>query len=253
MSRTHRRAAAAALAVAAATSLALASPLAASAHVTLDESTAEAGSYALLTLKAPNESETAATVSLTLNLPTDTPFTSVRTVPVAGWSAELVRETLPEPVTIGDTTITEAVTRIVWTADAGTGLRDGELGLFPVSLGPVPDTGSIVLPVDQGYDDGSVVSWSDTEEGAAHPAPVLYVNDAPPAGDHHHGGDDHAAPEVTSEPDAAAGGSGSEAGVDVLARVLGVAGLAVGAVGVVLAFSWRRRAEAAASGRDGDA
>lgn len=253
MSRTHRRAAAAALAVAAATTLALASPLAASAHVTLDESTAEAGSYALLTLKAPNESETAATVSLTLNLPTDTPFTSVRTVPVAGWAAELVRETLPEPVVVGDTTITEAVTRIVWTAEPGAGLRDGELGLFPVSLGPVPDTGSIVLPVDQGYDDGSVVSWAETEEGAAHPAPVLYVRDTPPAGGHHHGGDDHAAPEATSAPDAAAGGAGSDAGVDVLARMLGIGGLAVGAVGIVLAVAARRRTADAASARDGDA
>ncbi|QNO36758.1 YcnI family protein [Protaetiibacter sp. SSC-01] len=245
MSSITRRTTAASLAVAAATALALASPLAASAHVTFDENTAEAGSYALLTLKAPNESETAATVSLTLTLPADTPFTSVRTVPVAGWTAELVRETLPEPVTVGDGTITEAVTRIVWTADAGAGLRDGELGLFPVSLGPVPDTGSIVLPVDQGYSDGSVVSWADTEDGADHPAPVLYVNDAP-ASDHHGGSDDHATPEVTSAPDADAPADGSAAQVDVLARVLGIAGLAVGAVGVVLALVWRRRAADAA-------
>ncbi|AYF96993.1 YcnI family copper-binding membrane protein [Protaetiibacter intestinalis] len=248
MSRTTRRGVGALVAVAAASALALAAPLSASAHVSLEENTAEPGSYALLTFKVPNESETAETVSLTLTLPADTPFTSVRTVPVPGWTAELVRETLPEPVTVGDTEITEAVTRIVWTADADAGLGDGELGLFPVSLGPVPDTGSVVLPVDQGYSDGTTVSWSGTGDGAEHPAPVLYVNDAP-AADHHGGSDadgDHATPEVTSEPDATAPGTATQ--VDALARVLGIAGLAVGAVGVVLAVVWRRRAADAGAG-----
>lgn len=248
MNRPLGRAAAAVTAVAAATALALATPLAASAHVTFDENTAAPGSYALLTLKAPNESPTAATTSLTLHLPTDAPFTSVRTVPVAGWTAEIVRETLPEPVVSGDVTITEAVTRVVWTADAGVGLHDGELGLFPVSLGPVPEIGSIVMPVDQGYDDGTVVSWAETGDGAAHPAPVLYVTDAPPAGGHHGGtdaGDDHAADDHTddaTDDEAAAPATETAASVDVLARVLGIAGLLVGAVGLVLALVWRRRA-----------
>ena len=256
--RTNRplgRPAAAVTAVAAATALALATPLAASAHVTFDENTAAPGSYALLTLKAPNESPTAATTSLTLHLPTDTPFTSVRTVPVAGWTAEIVRETLPEPVVSGDVTLTEAVTRVVWTADAGVGLHDGELGLFPVSLGPVPEVGSIVMPVDQRYDDGTVVSWAETEDGAAHPAPVLYVTDAPPAGGHHGGSDadDHAGDDHDGD-EAAAPAAETGASVDVLARVLGIAGLLVGAVGVVLALAWRRRAadaEASARANDG--
>jgi len=238
---TVRRGPAALIALAGAAALALAAPLAASAHVSLDENTAEAGSYALLTLKVPNESDTASTTSVTLTLPADTPFTSVRTVPVAGWSAELVRTTLPEPVTVGDGEITEAVTSIVWTAVDGAGIADGQLGLFPVSLGPVPDVGSVVLPVDQGYSDGTVVSWSDTAEGAEHPAPVLYVNDAP-ASDHHGGTDDHATPEATVAPDAGHGDADAAADVDVLARVLGVAGLAVGAVALVLAIVWRRRA-----------
>lgn len=238
---TVRRGPAALIALAGAAALALAAPLAASAHVSLDENTAEAGSYALLTLKVPNESETASTTSVTLALPTDTPFTSVRTVPVAGWSAELVRTTLPEPVTVGDGEVTEAVTSIVWTATDGAGIGDGQLGLFPVSLGPVPDVGSLVLPVDQGYSDGEVVSWSETDEGAEHPAPVLYVNDAP-ASDHHDGSDDHATPEATVAPDAGHDTDAAEADVDVLARVLGVAGLAVGAVALVLAIVWRRRA-----------
>lgn len=247
MSRTTRRGAAALVTLAAATALAVAAPLAASAHVSLTENTAAAGSFALLTFKVPNESATAETNSVTLALPTDTPFAYVSIVPVAGWTAQLNRETLPEPVTVGDSTITEAVTSIVWTADADSGLGDGEMGLFPVSLGPVPDTGSIVLAVDQGYTDGSVVSWNGTEEGAEHPAPVLYVNDAP-AADHHGGGsdDDHDTPEVTTDHGSETPATGD---VDVLARVLGVAGLAVGAIGVVLAIVWGRRGAAATTPR----
>lgn len=217
--------------------LAIAAPLAASAHVTVDPGQAEAGSYTVVTVKVPNESETAGTTKVELTLPTDTPFSSVRYVPVAGWTAELVRETLPEPVKVGESEITEAVTKVIWTAEPGSEITAGQLQLFPLSVGPVPDTGSIVLAADQTYDDGSVVSWSETEEGAEHPAPVLYVNDEP-VGDHHGAaGGDHEA-EEGEHTEAAAASSGD----DVLARVLGIGGLVVGAVGIVLAVTARRKA-----------
>jgi len=214
--------------------LALAVPLSASAHVTVDPGQAAAGSYTVITVKVPNESATAATDRVELTLPADTPFTSVRYVPVAGWTAELVRTTLPEPVEVGEATVTEAVTSVVWTADAGSELVDGELQLFPISVGPVPDTGSITLPADQGYTDGSVVSWSEEGEDAEHPAPVLYVNDAP--AEDHHGGTAHSDDAaVTAAPAEAASSD------DVLARVLGIGGLVVGAVGIVLAVAARRQ------------
>ena len=212
--------------------LVLAAPLSASAHVSVDPGQAAAGSYAVITVKVPNESETASTSKVELSLPTDTPFTSVRYVPVAGWSAELVRTTLPEPVEVGEATVTEAVTSVVWTADAGSEIAAGELQLFPISVGPVPDTGSINLPAEQSYTDGSVVSWSEEGDDAEHPAPVLYVNDAP-AEDHHAGTTDDDA-EVTAA-------AATDDGDDVLARILGIGGLVVGVVGVVLAVTARRR------------
>lgn len=215
--------------------LAVAAPLSASAHVTIDPGQAVAGSYTVVTVKVPNESETATTNRVELALPTDTPFTSVRYVPVAGWSAELVSTTLPEPVTVGESTITEAVTSVVWTADAGSEIGAGQLQLFPLSLGPVPDTGSVTLPADQGYTDGSVVSWNETEADAEHPAPVLYINDAPAA-------DHHGAATVDAEPAATDAAAGAAPADDVLARVLGIAGLVVGAVGIVLAVASRRGA-----------
>ena len=216
--------------------LVLAAPLSASAHVSVDPGQAAAGSYAVITVKVPNESETAATSRVELTLPADTPFTSVRYVPVAGWSAELVRTTLPEPVEVGEATVTEAVTSVVWTADAGSEIAAGELQLFPLSVGPVPDTGSISLPAEQSYTDGSVVSWSEEGDDAEHPAPVLYVNDAP-AEDHHAGAADDDEAEVVAA-------ASNDGGDDVLARILGIGGLVVGAVGIVLAVTARRRTAA---------
>jgi uncharacterized protein YcnI len=208
------------VAVGAGVLLAVAAPLAASAHVTVDPGSAEPGSYALITVKVPNESDTAETNRLELTLPTDEPFTSVRTVPVPGWDAELVRD--------GDT-----VTSIVWTAQPGSEIGDGELGLFPFSAGPVPEVGSLLLPADQGYTDGSVVSWSDADPEAELPAPVLAVLDEP--ADHHGGASAETHDEAAAAPAAAQ--------PDVLARVLGIAGLVAGVIGLVVALLSRRSAK----------
>lgn len=226
------------LAGVAGTLLALAAPLGASAHVTVDPVSATAGSYTILTVKVPNESATAKTAKVELRLPTDTPFASVSYVPVPGWTAELVESTLPEPVDIGGSEITEAITSVVWTADPGSEIADGQLQQFALSVGPVPDTGSVTLPAIQTYTDGEVVEWIDAPDGEE-PAPVVAIGDAPVEG---HGAGTATA---TSGGDGAAatdgGATSSPGGDDVLARVLGVGGLVVGAVGIGLAVSARRR------------
>lgn len=216
--------------------LALALPLAASAHVTITPYGAEPGSYALVTFKVPNESATATTNRIEIDLPTATPFTSVSYVPVAGWDAQLVKTTLPKPVKLDGNTLTEAVTKVIWVAQAGYEIKDGQLQLFSLSLGAVPDTGKILMPTKQTYTDGSVSDWSGTTANAEHPAPTLYINDAPVAS---HDADaevtaaaiDEAHPAVNSP--------------DILARVLGFAGLIVGAIGITLAVLARRKEGAA--------
>jgi uncharacterized protein YcnI len=219
--------------------LAIAAPLAASAHVTINPNAAEAGSYAVITVKVPNESATATTTKVELSLPEDTPFTSVRYVPVAGWTAELVTETLPEPVTVGESDITEAITSVIWTAEPGSEIADGQLQQFSVSVGAVPDTGSIVLPAAQYYSDGSVVNWDSEEEDADYPAPVLYINDAAPS-DHHASSDAAHTDDEESTDTTTAAASDSSAG-DILARILGLGGLVLGAAGLVLGITARRR------------
>nr|WP_328706994.1 DUF1775 domain-containing protein [Clavibacter zhangzhiyongii] len=133
-----------------------------------------------------------------------------------------------------DATITDAPIEVTWTADDGVGLKAGEFQRFTISVGPVPETGSIVLPAHQGYSDGSVVDWDEATpasgEEPEHPAPTLYVQDAPPA--------DSMGSMTTTAPDASAATTpapSADAASGAVAVGLGVGGLALGAVALVVA------------------
>ncbi|MDQ1597239.1 MAG: hypothetical protein QOI70_663 [Microbacteriaceae bacterium] len=219
-----------AVAIGAGALLAIAVPIAASAHVTITPYGADPGSYSIITFAVPNESSSATTTKLEVDIPTGTPFASVSYIPVSGWSTDLVSETLPKPVTIDHNQLTTAVTRVIWTADAGSEIRDGQLRQFSLSVGPVPNTGKIRLPATQTYSDGTVVRWNESGSNSQHPAPVLYVNDAPVAST-------DADAEVTAAmvADATPPASG-----DPIARALGIGGLVVGTIGIVLAVTARR-------------
>lgn len=216
--------------------LAVAVPLAASAHVTVSPSSAKPGSYALVTFKVPNESATASTISVELKLPEATPFTSVSYVPVPGWSTKLITSTLVKPIKIENNTLTDAVTRVVWTANTGSGIAPGQVQLFPLSLGAVPNTGQIQLDVVQTYSDGTVALWNQAGANVESPAPVLYVSTAPPAS---HNADGL----LTTKNIGDAAPTASVAPTDIVARILAIGGLVFGAVGIVLAVvTLRRRA-----------
>lgn len=235
----------AAVALGAATALALAAPLAASAHVRVNPDAAAAGSYATLTFKVPNESATAGTVKLEVDLPTDTPFSSVSYQPVAGWSTQVVTEKLAKPVKTATATITEAATKVIWTADTGTQIAPSQFQQFTISAGPVPDTGSVLLPAHQTYSDGTVVDWDqktpDSGEEPEHPAPTLYINDAPPSEDASGGASVTATPTPGASASTATGGSATGSS-DSVAIGLGIGGLALGAIALVVAvFALTRR------------
>ncbi|GEL98553.1 YcnI family copper-binding membrane protein [Cellulomonas terrae] len=212
---------------------------AASAHVRVVPEQTAAGGWTVLTFRVPNESETAATSQVTVDLPTDTPLLSVSTRPVPGWTATVETAPLPEPVDFYGTELTEAPSRVVWTAQPGAEIADGQFQEFKVSAGPLPDAGTrLVLPAHQTYTDGTVVDWVDVaEEGAeepAHPAPELTTTE---------GADEHAvADEVSVEEVAAVSAAPpTTPEPDTLARVLGGVGLALGAVALVIALLGRRR------------
>lgn len=155
----------------------------ASAHVTINPGEAEAGSYARLDLRIPNESDTASTVKIELTLPADHPFASVRTSPIAGWKVETKTAPINPPLDVHGRQITEAVSTVTWTADsAKTGVQPGQFMEFGLSLGPVPDAVGTVLVFKaiQTYSDKTEAAWIEDPpaEGAAEPekpAPTLEI------------------------------------------------------------------------------
>lgn len=227
--RTFARAGATAVAVA---GLAIALPMTAAAHVTVRPDVDTSGSWAKLTFRVPNESDTAGTVSVRIDLPTDPPLRSVRVQPHSGWTAELTRERLAEPIEVDGYTLDEIVTAVTWTADDGEQIRPDEFDEFAISVGPLPEPGDYALPAEQVYSDGDVVAWAGGPD-AERPAPVLTIVDGP--GDAHtdqaHAGDDH---------DTAATSSST----DGLARGLGIGGLALGVIGLGVGGSVLRRSRA---------
>jgi uncharacterized protein YcnI len=204
--------------------LAFAGP--ASAHVTINPQEATQGSYGRFAFRVPNESDDASTVKLEVSLPADAPVASVSTQPVPGWTAVVERATLPTPIEAHGTQITEAVSKITWTAAGGGGVKPGEFQEFPISLGPLPEVDMMVFKALQTYSDGTVARWIeepvDGEPAEQDPAPVLRLAAADPDAE-----SVPAAPPAGSDASDSSGSSG-------LALGLGIAGLVVGAVGLVL-------------------
>lgn len=228
----------------AAIALALSAPLAASAHVTVGPNQAAPGSYPTLTFDVPTESASAGTVKLEVDLPTSTPLGSVVYQPIAGWSTQVVTEKLATPIKTDDGTVTEAPVKIIWTAASGVQIAPGQFQQFVVSAGAMPDTGRIVLPVHQYYSDGTVVNWDEKTPASGvepeHPAPTVYINDAPPA--------EAGSPSSVLATSGATSPSNAAAspGAAAVAIGLGIGGLALGAIALVVAvFAATRRSRPA--------
>ena len=217
------------------TALSLGGALAASAHVTVAPNTAPADSTALLTFTVPNESATAQTIQLDINIPATTPFADVTWVPTPGWTGKLVTTHLATPVKSNGGDITDPVTKVVFTASKGAGIVEGQSQIFSIRVGGVPDVGTVAITATQHYSDGSIVQWADTSATAEDPAPQLYVNNPAPG---------TKAPAVAATPAPAAAtpaGAGTTSSSDTIARVLGALGLVAGAIGIVVGITGRRK------------
>ena len=217
----------------AALTLALAAP--AVAHVTVNANTAVQGGYTKVTFRVPNESDTASTTKVEVNLPAATPFASVSLKPVAGWTMSAEKAKLATPIEAHGSPITEAVSKITWTASGSAAVKPGEFQTFDVSMGPLPETPQMIFKTLQTYSDGTVVRWIDepatdgTEPES--PAPVLKLA-APGAG-----ADAAAAP--TAATAAAPAGESSGNGVGT---TFGVIGAVLGLAALILALLAYRRA-----------
>jgi uncharacterized protein YcnI len=202
------------LALAAGVFVLLATATPASAHVTVQPGEAEQGGYTKLTFRTPNESDTAATIKLEVELPAE--IDGARTKPVPGWNA----------------TVDGKIIR--W---EGGRIEPGQFQEFEISVGPLPEVDQVEFKATQTYDDGLVVRWADPvvegEEEPEHPVPTLELVAT--------GGDDAPA-------EAAPIASVDDDDVDT-AKSYGFIGMALGAVGAIfglgaLAVATRKRKDA---------
>ncbi|MGW4157141.1 YcnI family copper-binding membrane protein [Micromonospora chersina] len=242
MIRLRRPATAAALTLAAVATavLGLAGP--ASAHVTVNPAEAKQGGYGRFAFRVPNESDTASTTKVEVNLPENAPVGSVSTMPVPGWTVTVEKRKVDPPIEVHGSQLTEAVSKLTWTAAPNGGVKPGEFQEFPVSMGPLPQTDRMVFKVLQTYSDGNISRWIEEPTPGAeepeNPAPVLTLTAASAS-----------ASPAASAPAAAADDDDDDADTGA-ATALGVAGLVAGLAGLVLgglAFLRTRRGPTAKS------
>ncbi|WP_037674773.1 YcnI family protein [Streptomyces griseus] len=219
------------------------------AHVSVQpEGTAAKGGYAVVDFKVPNERDDASTTKLEVTLPTDHPLASVMPQPVDGWKVVVTRSKLAKPIESHGKKISEAVTKVTWTA-TGKGIEPGYFQKFPLSIGALPeDTDELVFKAIQTYDNKEVVRWIEVPEDGAeepeNPAPVLALAAASEDGHHGSGAAEDAAEESKEAP-AAAEAADSGDSSDTTARVLGIVGIVVGVLGTAYGVvAGRRRTSA---------
>jgi uncharacterized protein YcnI len=191
-----------------------------------------------VTFRVPTERDDASTTKVEVAIPTDKPIASVSLKPVQGWTAVSETAKLTTPIKSGDgDEITEAVSKITWTADAASAIKPHQFQEFDVSLGPLPQTDQIVFKALQTYSDGAVVRWIDEPAAGAeaeHPAPVLKLakkSDTTTA----------ATTASAGAPPAADASGPSDSSSGPAAVVLGTAGLVLGLAGLVVALLAYRR------------
>lgn len=220
------------------------------AHVSVQpQGEAAKGGYATVNFKVPNERDNASTVKLEVNMPAEHPLASVMPQAVPGWKIEVTKAKLAKPLDVHGKKITEAVSKVTWTAD-GSKIEPGRFQQFPVSLGRLPeDTDQLVFKALQTYDNKEVVRWiEEAKEGAPEPespAPVLKLSTATE--------DEHGGAKGASAKDAKNSGHDAEAtskaaesddSSDTTARILGIVGILVGAAGVAFGVLAGRRRSA---------
>ncbi|WP_438853975.1 YcnI family copper-binding membrane protein [Agromyces sp. M3QZ16-3] len=235
-----RTTAAAATALGAGTLLALAAPLAAQAHVSVTPSSTSAGSYAVLEFSSGHGCDGSPTTSYTVEIPES--ILSVTPTLKPGWDVEKVMVELDEPVegAHGDV-VAERVGQVVYTA--ATPQPDGYRETFQVQvLLPEDAAGErLEFPVLQSCVDGEN-DWSEPVgadgEEPEKPAPAIEVTEA--TGDAHGHADAEAATDEHADAHEAEETAATQGSVDVVGRVLGITGLAVGAAGLTVAILARR-------------
>jgi uncharacterized protein YcnI len=221
----------------------------ASAHVTVAAPGVTAGaSDGVITFRVPDESDTASTIGLKLQLPASTPIAGVLVQPHPGWSSTVKQTKLATPIKTDDGEITQVISEIDWKADtAAAGIKPGQFDQFTLIAGKLPDgMSSLTFKAIQHYSDGTDVAWIDVPAPGSsaepdHPAPVLSLTATT--------ADSSASPtasansSVSTSPAAAAATTASKNSASKASAttgiVLGALGILLGAAALVIALRKR--------------
>jgi uncharacterized protein YcnI len=205
---------------------AVAFPAAAVAHVTIQPGEWEAGAFAAMVVRVPNERDNAETTRVTMQFPENVPSARFQAHPFC--EREVQTEELDQPIE----ELTERIVSVTWTCDPPIA-ADGydEFGMsFQVPEDAQPGD-EILFPAVQVYSSGERVRWVDPDPEGESPAPRIVVvapeqeEAAPPP-----------AATTTEAEAAAAAASSDDDSSSTAALVFGIAGLAAGliALGVAL-------------------
>lgn len=208
----------------------IAGAIGASAHVTPDPTSAPKGAGDLvITFRVPNETDNANTVKVVIQLPQDHPIADVEALAMPGWTDTIENRHLTTPIKTDDGSFSDVASVITWT---GGKIGPGQYGEFKILAQGLPtDTDQLVFKALQTYDNGTTTSWIETQADAEHPAPVIKLTAEVPDG--------ASAPVATA---AAANASTNPTAVTTAKSTsssngLGIAGIIVGAIGLIVAVA----------------
>lgn len=213
------------LALGAGVALALAVPMSASAHVGASADTTAAGSYAVITFSVPHGIDGAPTQSVAIEIPES--IISVTPTVNPNWTISLTEVPL-EPAVEDQTERVSVVTYTAKDAPLDAHQRD----TFALSMRLDGEDGDVLqFRTTQTSPDGATMVWEGDD------VPSITLTAAAEGDGHDHGATTAAA---ASDEHAAATSATATGGGDILARVLGIAGLVLGAVGLVIALTTLR-------------
>jgi uncharacterized protein YcnI len=195
--------------------------------VTVSSPDAAPGGFGKLVFSVPNESDTASTVTIRIQIPEGAAMAFLSVQPVPGWEATLTTTDLAEPVEAEGQELTRYVSEVEFQAEDGGGIGPGEFQEFALSGGPFPDVDTVSFPTVQIYSDGNESAWIEpTVDGLEpeFPAPTLEMTAA--AADPGSGDATAAAP--VEEADTGNGTATAALVVALVALLAGLAGLALG-------------------------
>jgi uncharacterized protein YcnI len=144
----------------------------AAAHVVLEYQVAPAGHPYKATFKVGHGCGSAATRQVSVSIPPG--VTDARPMPKPGWSVEVVRQALPQPVTRHGRTVTEDVAQVTWTARTpGDHLPSDQYDEFVLVARTPERPGTIHWPVQQVCEAGRL-DWAEVPAPGQKAADLRY-------------------------------------------------------------------------------